>query len=84
VPGLPTVSLIIANGEWDVGKHVYTNRAVAGTAKSGTGIASMGQFRPHLIMKSLVPIVMASIIAIYGLVVSVLIVGSSKALVLAF
>lgn len=36
----------------------------------------MGQFRPQLIMKSLVPVVMASIIGIYGLVVAVLISGS--------
>jgi ATP synthase proteolipid subunit len=35
----------------------------------------MGQYRPQLIMKALVPIVMASIIAIYGLVVAVLISG---------
>lgn len=38
----------------------------------------MGQFKPQLIMRSLVPVVMASILAIYGLVVSVLIVSSSK------
>lgn len=36
----------------------------------------MGQFRPQLIMKALVPVVMASIIGIYGLVVAVLIAGN--------
>ena len=50
---------------------------VIGTAKSGAGIAGMGQFRPQLIMKALVPVVMASIIGIYGLVVAVLISGAS-------
>ena len=47
--------------------------AAFGTAKSGAGIAGMGTFRPDLIMKSLIPVVMAGIIAVYGLVVSVLI-----------
>ena len=36
----------------------------------------MGTLRPDLIMKSLIPVVMAGIIAVYGLVVSVLIVGA--------
>ncbi|KAL5460533.1 hypothetical protein EMCRGX_G033985 [Ephydatia muelleri] len=47
--------------------------AAYGTAKSGTGIAAMGVMRPDLIMKSVIPVVMAGIIAIYGLVVAVLI-----------
>ncbi|TFY73857.1 hypothetical protein EWM64_g10157, partial [Hericium alpestre] len=34
-----------------------------------------GQFKPELIMKSLIPVVMSGIIAVYGLVVSVLIAG---------
>ncbi|EDV97118.1 V-type proton ATPase 16 kDa proteolipid subunit [Drosophila grimshawi] len=50
--------------------------AAFGTAKSGTGIAAMAVMRPELIMKSIIPVVMAGIIAIYGLVVSVLIAGS--------
>jgi len=33
----------------------------------------MGTFRPDLIMKALIPVVMAGIIAVYGLVISVLI-----------
>ena len=53
--------------------------AAYGTAKSGVGIAGIGTFRPDLVMKALIPVVMAGIIAIYGLVVSVLISGSSKA-----
>jgi len=47
--------------------------AAYGTAKSGTGIAAMSIMRPELIMKSVVPVVMAGIIAIYGVVVAVLI-----------
>lgn len=50
--------------------------AAYGTAKAGTGIAAMSVMRPDLIMKSIIPVVMAGIIAIYGLVVSVLIAGA--------
>ncbi|KAJ7366853.1 hypothetical protein DFH08DRAFT_177810 [Mycena albidolilacea] len=50
--------------------------AAFGTAKAGIGIAGLGTFKPELIMKSLIPVVMSGIIAVYGLVVSVLIVGS--------
>jgi len=46
-----------------------------GTAKSGVGIANMAVMHPELIMKSIIPVVMAGIIAIYGLVVAVLIAG---------
>ncbi|KAF8502525.1 V-type ATPase [Gautieria morchelliformis] len=46
-----------------------------GTSKAGIGIAGLGQFKPDLIMKSLIPVVMSGIIAVYGLVVSVLIAG---------
>ncbi|XP_055333327.1 V-type proton ATPase 16 kDa proteolipid subunit c-like [Paramacrobiotus metropolitanus] len=49
--------------------------AAYGTAKSGTGIAAMSVMRPELIMKSVIPVVMAGIIAIYGLVVAVVIAG---------
>ncbi|CAK5269823.1 unnamed protein product [Mycena citricolor] len=44
-----------------------------GTAKSGVGIAAMSILRPDQMMKCVVPVIMAGIIAIYGLVVSVLI-----------
>jgi len=49
--------------------------AAYGTAKSGVGIAAMSVMRPELIMKCIIPVVMAGILAIYGLVVSVLIAG---------
>jgi len=47
--------------------------AAYGTAKSGCGISAMAVMRPDFIMKSVIPVVMAGIIAIYGLVVAVLI-----------
>merc|ERR1711862_845248 len=43
-----------------------------GTAKSGVGICSMGVLKPELIMKSVIPVVMAGILGIYGFIVSVL------------
>lgn len=52
--------------------------AAYGTAKSGVGLTSMGVLRPDLIIKGIVPIIMAGIIGIYGLVVSVLIGNGCK------
>jgi ATP synthase proteolipid subunit len=46
--------------------------AAYGTAKSGVGIASMGVLKPDLIFKSIVPIIMAGILGIYGLIVAVI------------
>jgi V-type H+-transporting ATPase proteolipid subunit len=56
---------------------VFSNLGAAyGTAKSGVGIASMGVLKPELIFKSIVPIIMAGILGIYGLIVSIIL--SSK------
>ena len=52
--------------------------AAYGTAKSGVGIASMGVLRPDLIIKNVVPVIMAGIIGIYGLVVAVLVSDGCK------
>merc|ERR1712060_276012 len=49
--------------------------AAYGTAKSGTGIAAMAVMRPEAIMKSIIPVVMAGIIGLFGVVVAVLIAG---------
>ncbi|WFD02475.1 H(+)-transporting V0 sector ATPase subunit c [Malassezia obtusa] len=65
--------------------HLYAPRSLTlglgasyGTAKSGVGISAMGVLRPDLLIKCIIPVVMAGIIAIYGLVVSVLISGDIK------
>ncbi|KAM0472182.1 hypothetical protein ACHAPX_008861 [Trichoderma viride] len=47
--------------------------AAYGTVKSGIGIASVAAFRPDLIIKCLIPVVMSGIIAVYSLVIAVLI-----------
>ena len=51
--------------------------AAYGTAKSALGMMSMGVTKPNLIMKAIIPAVMAGIRAIYGLVVAVLIAAKS-------
>jgi len=38
-----------------------------GTAKSGIGISSMGVLRPDLLIKCIIPVVMAGIIAVRSL-----------------
>ena len=54
---------------------VFANLGAAyGTAKAGVGIASMGVLKPDLIFKSIVPVIMAGILGIYGLIVSVILI----------
>jgi ATP synthase proteolipid subunit len=48
-----------------------------GTAKSGVGIASMGVMNHDKVMKNIIPVVMAGILGIYGLIISVIIVQNS-------
>jgi len=47
--------------------------AAYGTAKCGVGVTATSVLRPDLIFKSIIPVVMAGIIGIYGLVVAVMI-----------
>merc|ERR1711862_766399 len=47
-----------------------------GTAKSGVGISSMGVMNPGLVMRNIIPVVMAGVLGIYGLIVAVIIQGS--------
>ena len=44
-----------------------------GTALAGTGIMAMGVSTPHLLMKNIIPVVMAGVLGIYGLIVAVII-----------
>merc|ERR1711918_151261 len=55
------------------GALVFANFGAAyGTAKSGVGVASMGVMRPDLVMRSIIPVVMAGVIGIYGLIIAVI------------
>merc|ERR1712188_309584 len=47
--------------------------AAYGTAKSGVGVANMGVNHAQMVMKSIIPIIMAGVLGIYGLIVAVLI-----------
>lgn len=52
---------------------VFANLGAAyGTAKSGVGIASMGVMNPQLVMRNIIPVVMAGVLGIYGLIVAVI------------
>lgn len=46
-----------------------------GTAKAGVGIGGMGVMRGDLVMRSLIPVVMAGVLGIYGLISAVIITG---------
>ena len=46
--------------------------AAYGTAVSGVGILNMGISKPEVIIKSVIPVIMAGILGIYGLIVAVI------------
>jgi len=55
---------------------IFANMGAAyGTAKSGVGIMSMGVMRPDMVMRSVIPVVMAGVLGIYGLITAVIING---------
>ena len=54
---------------------VFANLGAAyGTAKSGVGGCSMGVLKPDQIIKSVIPVIMAGILGIYGLIVAVILI----------
>lgn len=58
---------------------VFANLGAAyGTAKSGVGIVSVAVLRPDLLFKSIIPVVMAGILGMYGMIIAILIKGQSK------
>mgnify|MGYP001103871760 CR=1 FL=1 len=61
---------------------VFANLGAAyGTAKSGVGIASLGVIDSSKIFKSLIPIIMAGILGIYGVIVAVLLIQDASKVV---
>merc|ERR1711990_116462 len=52
--------------------------AAYGTAKSGVGVANMGVLHAEMVMKSIIPIIVAGVLGIYGLIVAVLLTSSIK------
>ena len=54
---------------------VFSNLGSAiGISKAGIGISSMGVLKPEKIVRGIIPVVMAGILGIYGLVVAVLLI----------
>jgi len=59
---------------------VFANLGAAyGIAKSGVGISSMGVMRPDLVMRAIIPVVMAGVLGIYGLIAAFIINGKITA-----
>lgn len=55
---------------------VFANLGGAyGTARAGIGIMAMGIRSPELVMKNIIPVVMAGVLGIYGLIVAVILNG---------
>ena len=48
------------------------------TAKSGVGIASMGVMNHEAVMKNIIPVVMAGVLGIYGLIIAVILVQAGQ------
>ena len=46
--------------------------AAYGTLKSGVGITSMGTVNSEAVMKNIIPVVMAGVLGIYGLIIAVI------------
>ena len=57
---------------------IFANVGAAyGTSKSSIGIANLGCVSPDKIFRALIPIIMAGILGIYGLIVAVLLVAKA-------
>ena len=52
--------------------------AAYGTAKSSIGISNLGMVNQEKILRSLIPVIMAGILGIYGLITAVLMVSKSQ------
>ncbi|KAK8801436.1 V-type proton ATPase proteolipid subunit [Blastocystis sp. subtype 4] len=59
---------------------IFANLGSAyGTAKAGVGVCSMGVFKPEAVMRNMLPVIMAGILGIYGLIASIIMVYAIKA-----
>ena len=52
--------------------------AAIGSYRTFVGISNLSLSKPSLIIKAMIPIVMSGVIAIYGVIVSIIISGKSK------
>ena len=64
---------------------VFANLGAAyGTAKSGVGIVSVAVLKPDLLFRSIIPVVMAGVLGMDGMIIFILIRGASKCFVIRF
>ena len=49
-----------------------------GTANAGVGIASLSVIQPTRVFRGLIPIVMAGILGIYGVIIAVVVIAKVK------
>ena len=62
-----------------VAAMVFANLGAAfGTAKSGVAILETTSIKPELVFKAIIPVVMAGILGMYGLIICIIIKQSSK------
>ena len=53
---------------------VFANMGAAyGTARSGVGIVEVTSLKPDLVFRSIIPVVMAGILGMYGLIIAIII-----------
>lgn len=58
---------------------VFANLGSAyGTAKSGVGIVSVAVLKPDLLFRSIIPVVMAGVLGMYGMIIAILMKQNSK------
>ena len=58
---------------------VFANVGAAfGTAKSGIAIVEVAAEKPELIFRSIIPVVMAGILGMYGMIIAIIMNSSSK------
>ena len=72
---LPLLSLLVCL--YDLIVYSLDLGSAYGTAKAGVGVCSMGVFRPEAVMRNMLPVIMAGILGIYGLIASIIMVYSS-------
>ena len=64
---------------------VFANIGAAyGTARAGMGIAGSGVLSPALVMRNIIPVIMAGVLGIYGLIVAVILSSKGKMLLFSF
>eukprot|EP01116_Phalansterium_solitarium_P013665 TRINITY_DN31069_c0_g1_i1.p1 TRINITY_DN31069_c0_g1~~TRINITY_DN31069_c0_g1_i1.p1 ORF type:complete len:159 (-),score=12.97 TRINITY_DN31069_c0_g1_i1:764-1240(-) len=79
-PDLPTLPQAVLCGYLGctVGLVLACFGAAIGTAQSGKGICALGVMRPEMVMRAIIPVVMAGVVGIYGLIISVIIATNVK------